>query len=117
MLAIFKKDRLDDSWLLSHENTNKHQNSLKVIWISESFHTATLMQGFDEDIAAHILSNGIPLQKWNSLFSEEFVSALVTKKRPRILTESSYHKMYTPAAYNKWRENFLRVFMEFLFFF
>lgn len=71
--------------------------------VAEGFTLQERNQTFHEDVAALALSNNIPFRRFDDVFPSAFISAVIARKEPNLLSSSSYRKNYAMASFLRWR--------------
>tara|TARA_R110002050_G_scaffold86921_2_gene184357 strand:+ start:458 stop:1540 length:1083 start_codon:yes stop_codon:yes gene_type:complete len=105
--SIINPERVAPSYLTTHQGTQKHKTNSKTMTIAEGFSNQERNQTFQEDVAALVLSNNIPFARMDNLFPREFISAVVARKEPALLSSSSYRKTYAMPSFLRWRETLI----------
>tara|TARA_R110002050_G_C8875161_1_gene508403 strand:+ start:304 stop:1398 length:1095 start_codon:yes stop_codon:yes gene_type:complete len=109
----FSRSRVELSRMLKHGRESKrHLNAKSMMKLSTAFMEQETRQGYHEDVGAHILSNNIPLHRFSTLFSSQFISSVVMRKEMTLLSSSSYRDTYCPAAHARWRATLLAKHIE-----
>ena len=75
--------------------------------VAEGFSKQERNQTFHEDVAALVLSNNVPFTRFDSLFPDSFISAIVARKEPALLSSSSYRKSYAVSSFLRWRTDLI----------
>tara|TARA_R110002050_G_scaffold44254_2_gene105495 strand:+ start:243 stop:1274 length:1032 start_codon:yes stop_codon:yes gene_type:complete len=102
--TVFKGDKIEPCRLETHANCQKHQRHTKTMSIAESFKLQERTQYFHEDVALLVMSNDIPFSRFESVYPAEFTAAMVARKEPQLLRESTYRKNYAWPGYVRWKK-------------